>query len=188
MAKTDDDDRVEALKRRLMEISGGKMVAWESGALPPQMREQFWRSVLEFEEAEQMTFFQQLLDAGIELPEPESLGDEQLTVKLWEVINALAQLNTYISQTDHLSDRELYTLLWRETLREETDVLPEDEAWICDLQLLSNGSEENTRRYLQYYADESYRRQWLADFPDYDMPPHEDRPYDRDSRLPGPYL
>jgi hypothetical protein len=40
------------------------------------------------------------------------------------------------------------------------------------------------RRPLKYYADEDARRDWLKDFPDYDMPVHENPPYDRDRDLP----
>jgi hypothetical protein len=37
---------------------------------------------------------------------------------------------------------------------------------------------------MKYYADEGTRRGWLADFPDDEMPPHEEPPYDRDRFLP----
>jgi hypothetical protein len=37
---------------------------------------------------------------------------------------------------------------------------------------------------LKYYADEDARRDWLKDFPDYDIPVHENPPYDRDRDLP----
>ena len=40
--------------------------------------------------------------------------------------------------------------------------------------------------YLKYYADEDWRQQWMADFPDYDLPAHENPPYDRDRHLPRP--
>jgi hypothetical protein len=103
---------------------------------------------------------------------------------LWEVIGALARMRVFINQTNHLNDRELYTLLSREVLREETPMLTfdPDSAWHLDL--LGSGSEEDTYLYLKYYADEDWRRQWLADFSDYEMPAHEDPPYDRDRRLP----
>jgi hypothetical protein len=146
----------------------------------------FLERLIAFETAPDTTNFQQLLNAGVELPSPETLGDDQVSRKLWEVIGALAQLRVFLSQTDHLSDRQLYELLWREILRHEIpDVPPEPtSAWHVDL--LTGGGEDETRLYMKYYADERDRRAWLADFPDYDMPSHEDPPYDRDRRLPVP--
>lgn len=82
------------------------------------------------------------------------------------------------------SDRELYTVLWRNTLREENPLLPDapGSAWHVDL--LGSGTETDTYLYLKYYADEHYRQQWLADFPEYIVPPHEDAPFHRDYLLP----
>jgi hypothetical protein len=38
----------------------------------------------------------------------------------------------------------------------------------------------------EHYADEEFRRSCLADWPDDDMPAHEDPPHDRDRFLPVP--
>jgi len=51
---------------------------------------------------------------------------------------------------------------------------------------VSSGSDEDTHAWLKYYADEETRARWLNDFPDYDMPAHEDPPYQRDIELPQP--
>jgi hypothetical protein len=174
------------LKQQAGEAAGGKMIARESNKLSREEREQFWRRVVEFETAPLTTNFQQLIDAGLELPEPESLDDERLTAKLWEVIVGLARLRVFISETDHRSDRELYTMLWSDVLRQETEAISEGEysAWHVDL--LSTGSDPDTFLYLKHYADEEFRQHWVQEFPDYVMPDHEDPPYDRDTRLPRP--
>ena len=157
---------------------------WESGECPPETRAQFWQSVAAYEQAPWTTHFQLLEEAGINLPSPESINDQQLEAKLWEVIEGLAGRRVFLSQTDHLNDRALYNLFWRDLLREAAKDLPLDDSSAWHIDLLGSGSEEDTYLYLKYYADDAARRQWSADFPDDEMPEHEESPFDRDRRLP----
>jgi hypothetical protein len=92
----------------------------------------------------------------------------------------------FVEQTDHLSDRELYTHLWTDSLREETKAMPLAPNSAYHIQLLGSYSEEDMQLYLKYYADEAWRRQWHKDWPNDPIPPHEDPPYDRDRLLPKP--
>jgi len=162
------------------------MITGGDGANSPEVEEGFWKHVVEYEEAPWTTHFQQLERAGVSLPPPESLNDQELSAKLWEVINKLAQLRIFLEDTDHLSDRELYTTLWKNELREETKDILMDQDSACHYQLLSSGSDEDTFLYLKYFADEEWRAHWLKEFPDYVIPEHEDPPYDRDRLLPQP--
>ncbi len=91
----------------------------------------------------------------------------------------------FLEFTDHLSDRALYIRLLRHELPQEIPWLPVDPLGAWHLQFTS-GTDEDTDAYLRYYADQDARRQWLVDFPDYVMPPHEELPYDRDRHLPAP--
>ncbi len=191
-AKKSPEESIEALKRRAHELTGGKMTSYtpedpNQESLPVEVEETFWNHIVEYEEAPWTTNFQQLENAGVSLPAPESLNDEELTAKLWEVIQKLALLHVYIEQTDHLSDRELYSHLWNESLREETKALGLHPGSAWHIQPLGGCSEEDMLLYHKYYADEDDRRHWLKDFPDYPMPPHEDPPYDRDRLLPKAY-
>jgi len=141
-----------------------------------------------FDEQEE-NLFDDLTEAGVSLPPPDGLDDSQLTAKLWEVIEALALRSTFLLNTDHLSDRELYAELWDDLLREPfvPTSVPENVGqgfWFLDL--VGSGSEEHIFLHLKHYADEEQRRIWLEDWPDDPMPDHEDPPYDRDRLLPQP--
>jgi hypothetical protein len=193
MGKKDADEdeaerakRIAELKRQAEELAGGKMVEGEMEDTPPEVAEQFWEQVVAYEKAPWTTHFKQLEEAGIQLPAPETLDDEQLNKKLWEVIRSLALLRVFLDETDHLSDRELYTKLWSDMLREEVKAMPLDEDGAYHLSPLGGCSEEDIQLQMKYYADEEWRRRWQEDFPDFVMPEHEDPPYDRDRSLPQP--
>ncbi len=151
---------------------------------PPELAEQFLRHVMDYEEAPTTTHFRQLQDAGVDLPSPDRLGDEQLASTLRTMIAVLARLDVYLSNTDHLSDRELYTSLWAEGLHEEVALSDRGEQMPCTLDLLASGSARDIYLHLKHYADEDYRRSWAEQFPEDQVPAHEDPPFDRDRTLP----
>lgn len=177
-------ERIQKLKQRVNEITGGQMMEGKISNSPPEIEEGFWNYVVAWEEAPDTTHFKQLEDAGVHLPAPETLDESELSLKLWEVIDKLATFRAYLHETNHLSDRELYMLLWTQILREETKDLTHVEGTNCQIPLLGSGSEEDTELYLKYYADEEYRRSWVEQFPETKLPDHVDPPYDRDQYLP----
>ena len=183
-ADDDQDKRIEDLKRRAEELCDGQIKMHVIDDCPAETEETFWKEVVEYEAAPWTTHFDQLERAGVPLPSPDSLNDQELTEKLWEVIHALALLRVFIEQTDHLSDRELYSHLWTDCLLEETKVLPPDSSSAWHIQMLGSGSEEDNQVYLKHYADDASRRHWQEDFPNDLIPAHEALPYDRDRLLP----
>jgi hypothetical protein len=185
-AEDDRDKRIEDLKRRAEELCDGQMKVGSLDDCPAETEESFWKYVVDYEEAPWTTNFHQLETAGVLLPPPDSLNDQELTAKLWEVIHKLALLRVFIEQTDHLSDRELYRHLWTDSLREETKALPMDANSAWHIQILGGWSEEDNQLYLKYYADDDWRRHWHRDWPNDPLPAHEDPPYDRDRLLPKP--
>ena len=185
-AEDDQEKRIEALKRHAEELCGGQMEVGSLDDCPAEVEEAFWKHVVDYEEAPWTTHFQQLENAGVSLPSPDSLTDEELTAKLWDVIQKLALLQVFIEQTDHLSDRDLYTHLWTDSLREETKALSLAANSACHIQLLGSGSDEDNLLYLKYYADDAFRQYWQTDWPNDPIPRHEDPPYDRDRLLPKP--
>lgn len=190
MANDDRNDEHEALiadlKAQAAALAGGHMTFCEEDGMSPELREQFWRRVVAAETAPTTDLVTELKAIGVELPEPDGLDDETLHQALWTVIHALATLHVYLDQTDHLSDRELYTKLLRETLPEEMDALDggDNSAWHIDI--LGGWSLEDVALFLKYYATEEQRDHWRRDSPDLEMPEHEDPPYDRDRDLPQP--
>lgn len=146
---------------------------------------EFVRKMEVFENGPTTTNFAQLIEHGIQLPDPDSISDADITAKLWEVIAGLSKLRVYLDQTDHLNDRELYTTLWRDVLRTEVPAIDEI-GFNSHVGLLTPGDDEHTAVYLRYYADEDERRSWIEDFGVSDLPVHEDPPYNRDQLLPRP--
>lgn len=178
-------ERIEDLKHQVNGVTGGKMISGTSTACPPEIEEKFWEQVLAYETAETVPLFDQLARAGVTLPPPDELSDGDLTSKLWEVIRGLAELGTFLHSTNHMSDRELYAHLWHDSLRVPEPVLPEALGYQTHIDFVSSGSDEDIQTYLRYYADESSRRSWREEWPDMEMPEHEEPPYDRDDHLPG---
>src|ERR1044071_10314407 len=82
------------------------------------LEDEFLDYVAAFEREEPKDLSVILPEAGVSLPPPETLSDSELNAKLWEVINMLSLLGTFLHNTNHLSDRELYTELWAEILHE----------------------------------------------------------------------
>ncbi len=150
--------------------------------------EGFFRYLLTLEGRPATTLAKQLIRDGIALPAPDSLAESEVGEKLWEVIEGLDDLHTYLQHTDHLSDRELYTRLWEDVLND-----PEYEfddgmgEYQTTIDLVGDGSDDSLETYHRFYADEIDRDWWLAENADYDMPDMEPLPFDRDRFLPfGP--
>ncbi|MFS8084567.1 MAG: hypothetical protein ACMG6H_02985 [Acidobacteriota bacterium] len=177
----DQEKRITRLRSELEKLGGGVS---QHPELPADLEEAFLKHIIAFETAEPSTLLDWLENAGLEVPPSDQLDDAQLRPKLWEVINRLASLGSYLHSTDHLSDRALYVYLFEEGLREDTVIFPEDPSFAHHLDLVSSGSDEDILLWMKYYADEETREQWLKDFPDFVMPEHEDPPFDRDKDLP----
>ena len=181
---TDEPDQEERIAKLREEVErlGGNAMSLES--MPADMEEEFLRHVLEYENAEPISLLQLLENSGMEVPPPEPLDDESLTIKLKDIVARMASLGAYLLHTDHLSDRALYEYLYHDGLREEAVLFPENPSYAYMIDLTGSGSEEDNQIYLKYYADEEYRRQWASDWPDDSIPDHEPRPFDRDRVLP----
>ena len=179
----DQIQRIERLKSEVRRLSGGNPKSFGIDTLPPEIAEQFLERVVAFETAPMITDFAQLTRDGVELPEPGAVTDEDVRGVVWRVIEGLARHRVFLERTNHLSDRELYSVLWHDVLREEHADLPDGVpgGWHVDVP----GDDEHATNYLTYYATRRERREWRKDCPNRAMPPHRDPGYDRDAELPS---
>ena len=178
----EQDERIEQLKEEARRLSGGQMHAFGIDDLPADVAEQFLRDVIAAETAPTTTDFDRLTADAVPLPPPEEAPDEAIGVVLWRVIFALAKHRVFLSYTNHLSDRELYAVLWRTVLREEVTIMPDSDsgAWHVDFP----GDDAESTNFLTYYASEKDREAWQSDFPEVVLPPRKTPPHDRDDDLP----
>ena len=178
---------LKILRREIDEVAGGEVFSGKVADCDPKIEEAFLENVLALETHGFVCPFDTLVKDGFDLPLPEKLDDAALTAKLWELIRELARSRLFLHSTDHLTDRELYTWLVTDALREELMGfgLPFGN---CHLDVLGGCSEEDIVLSMRYYADDEERTRWLKDFPDFEMPPREKPPYDRDRHLPAPSI
>ncbi len=176
------DERIEQLKEVARRLSGGRMHSFGVDDLPPDTAEQFLRHVVAYETAPTTTEFDRLTADGVPLPPPEEVQDRAVGVVLWRVIFGMARHRVFLSATNHLSDRDLYGVLWHTVLREEVTIMPDGDegAWHFDLP----GEDPESTVFVTYYASEQDRDQWQREFPGVVMPARRPPPHDRDDDLP----
>ena len=179
----DREIRIEKFRREIDEVAGGEMFSGKVADCDPKVEETFLENVLALETHGFVCPFDALVKDGFDLAAPDKLDDATLTAKLWELIRELAKRRLFLHSTDHLNDRELYTWLVTDALREELMGfgLPFGN---CHLDVLGGCSDEDLILSMRYYSDDEERARWLKDFPDFSMPPKEKPHYDRDRHLP----
>jgi hypothetical protein len=173
--------RIEQLRQKIREATGEDPALGTSPDCPPEIEEAFLERVLAFETSPKRTLFDVLADLGVELPRPTKLTDGELTAKLWEVIHTLLSQFIVLSNTDHLADRELYTLLWSETLRKEYVICPR---YTLHIDMTKTGIDDGMPIYLKYYASETQRRMYSEVYPEFKLPEHVEPPRRRDHLIP----
>jgi hypothetical protein len=132
---------------------------------------EFLQSMLDWERAP-MVPISQWFDPELVLPRPESLQEEQLSQLLENTIELLFSEGIVLDFTNHLSDHQLYTLIYRDILPCYEKRLNRRDTylhWDC-----SDGDED----WLRYYASDEDRQSWAEETGE-ELPPREDPPYDR---------
>jgi len=180
---TDRKDRIERLKQQIREVVGDEAFFGSIPACPPEIEESFLEHVLRFEQASRQPLRERLADAGIVLTDPDELADKDLTQQMWDAIQALLTLHIIPTNTDHLSDRQVYTYLWY-TARSGETVTPDffSRGWYIDF---TGHGEEGIDVYVKYYANADERRAYRRRFPHHPLPEHCEPLYNRDHLIPG---
>jgi hypothetical protein len=112
----------------------------------------------------------------LELPAPDSLNDAELEVVLAQTVERLYSKRVVLRFTDHLSDRELYTIVYRDILpccEKKVDIPGKNLEWHCA---------QDSETWLRYYANAIERRRFQEEH-EVGMPPSETPKNKRD--LPG---
>ncbi len=99
----------------------------------------------------------QWFEPELQLPHPDTLSDRNLSKVMWDAVERLAEQRIFLQCTDHLSDRQLYCVLFRDILpatEKKIDLPDNDLIWkLVDL-------ESDPELWLTYYADDHQRYQW----------------------------
>jgi hypothetical protein len=109
------------------------------------------------------------------LPHPDRLGQHQLSLVLRATIEKLFEKHVVLDFTDHLSDYQLYGLIFRDILPSHEKKLARRTSflhWDCA------NIEENPDIWLRYYATPAERNMWEEEN-DQPAPPHDEPPFKR---------
>lgn len=138
--------------------------------LPTPAENDFLASMLAWERAPTLAI-SQWFQPELRPPRPDRLNDTELREQLWSLVHRLFERRIVLDFTDHLSDRDLYTLILR-------DILPSPEKkldlpvhylhWDCSCDI---------ETWLRYYATDEERLAWVGEIED-PLPPSE-RPQHR---------
>ena len=123
----------------------------------------------------------QWFEPELQLPHPDTLSDRNLSKVMWDAVERLAEQRIFLQCADHLSDRQLYCVLFRDILsatEKKIDLPDNDLIWkLVDL-------ESDPELWLTYYADDHQRYQWEVE--NGRIPPAQEAPpFAR--KLPEPF-
>ncbi len=144
-------------------------------AVPTPVENEFLASMLAWERAPILPIYQ-WFSPDLTLPPPDKLSDEEVSELLWDVIGKLFEKRVVLDFTDHLTDRELYCLIWRNILPSPEKRIENSSSflhWDC------SDASGDAELWLRFYASPEEREQWAEDF-GHELPPHEEPPYRRD--------
>lgn len=145
--------------------------------LSTPMENEFLQSMLDWERAPVLPIGQ-WFDPPLDVPSPESFardedGELALHERLWATIERLFAMRIVLDFTDHLSDRQLYCIIYRDILPTQEKRLPSADSylhWDC----ADIGGDPEV--WLKFYASEEDRQGWYEEtgeaLPEVEPPPY----------------
>jgi len=119
----------------------------------------FLASMLAWEQAPVLPIYR-WFEPELRPPRPDLLTDDDLHQILWDVIYRLFERRIVLDFTDHLSDRQLYCLIYRDILparEKKLDAVNTYLHWDCT----GPGGAEI---WLKYYASDQEREDWAETY------------------------
>ena len=144
-------------------------------AMSTRSENEFLESMLEWERAPMLPI-SQWFDPPLVLPHPDRLGQHQLSLVLRATIEKLFEKRIVLDFTDHLSDYQLYALIFRDILPSHEKKLERRTSylhWDCA------NIDENPDVWLRFYASPVERQMWAEEY-DQPLPPHDEPPFKRE--------
>jgi hypothetical protein len=173
--------RLAELTEKLRALAGEENFIFDPSSLSLEQAVAYLEQIYAAETAPMTTLRALLAEAGITLPSPDALADDDLPALVERLLTGMAEFNCYIYNTDHLSDRALYEHLWEE-VDVEDKYLPDA---CTEIDLLGRWRPADTVAWLTYYAENYERAEWAKENPRSPLPPRRPLPYHRDATLPG---
>jgi hypothetical protein len=124
--------------------------------LPTEMANEYLESMLAWEAAPILPI-SQWFQPELQIPHPDLLSVDELRRLLWETIRRLYEKRIVLDFTDHLSDTELYLLIFRDILsarEKKIDSAQHFIHWDCA------DTVNNPETWLRYYATAEERDAW----------------------------
>lgn len=149
-----------------------------SDEIPTEVENDYLEGMLAWERAPVLPIAQ-WFTPELTLPPPDRLDDEQLHEQLWDVVQRLYDRRIVLDFTDHLNDRQLYCLIYRDILpspEKKVDLPTSYLHWDC------SDASGDPETWLRYYATPEERETWLEENDVAELPPSETVPFPR--RLP----
>jgi len=176
-SKSDDVDlllRNARLRDELEPLYDESIDRVNATVMSTRSENEFLASMLEWERAPILPI-SQWFEPELVLPHPDGLHGQQLTAVLSSTIEKLFQEHLVLDFTGHLSDYQLYSILYRDILPSQEKKLTRHNSylhWDCA------NTDGDPEVWLRYYASEVEREMWATET-EQPLPPREQAPHPR---------